>query len=195
MNENRLLAGFIQEKIKEGRPKPPDGLFFLGGDHHDHLPAFQARARLNYGFFSQIGLDALGHFDTQLLVRHFATLEADVHFDLVTLFQEAADIAQFDAVIADVGGGAEFDFLDFDHFLLLLGGCGFLLQLEAVFAVIHDATDRWILVGLDFNQIHAGFFGEREGFVAGQDTDHLAVGADDADARDADFLVLAVTFF
>ena len=105
-------------------------LFTLRGDHHDHLAALEARALLDGDFLAEIGLDALGHLQTQLLVRHFAPLEADVDLDLVAFLEKAAQVAQLDRVVAVVGGRTELEFLDLDDLLLLLGRIGLLLRLE-----------------------------------------------------------------
>ena len=125
---------------------------------------------------------------------HFAALEADVDLDLVAFFQEAAQVAKLDDVVAVVGGRAELEFLDLDDLLLLLGRVRLLLQVELVLAVIHDAANRRIRGRLDFNQVDARFLGQRDGFVAREHADHLAVETDHAHARDADLEVLAVAF-
>src|SRR5688500_17808881 len=93
---------------RDRRARRPGGgeLLALGGDHHDHLAALEARALLDDHALAQVGLDALGHFQTQLLVGHLAALEADVDLDLVAFLQEAAQVAQLDGVVADVGGRA-----------------------------------------------------------------------------------------
>src|SRR3546814_2627982 len=42
-----------------GSVSPPLGrrLFLFWSDHHDHLPAFQARARFDHDAFAEVGLD------------------------------------------------------------------------------------------------------------------------------------------
>src|SRR5690606_39819567 len=89
-------------------------LLLLGGDHHDHLPAFQARARFDHDVFAEIGLDPRGHLAAELLVAHFAATEADVDLELVALFQELAHPAQLDLVVALIGDRAGLDLLDLD---------------------------------------------------------------------------------
>src|SRR5690606_9376510 len=112
-----------------GRP-PPQRLLLLGCDHHDHLPAFQARPRLDHDVLAQVGLDPAGHLPAQLLMAHLAATEADVDLDLVALFQEAAHVAQLDLVVTLVGDRAELHFLDLDLLGLLLGLAGPLLLFE-----------------------------------------------------------------
>src|SRR5690606_28757761 len=109
------------DAIREGRiPAPPPSRpaiarrpgqsLLLGRDHHDHLPAFQARTGLDHDVITQIGLDPAGHFATQFLMAHFTTTEADIDLDLVTLFQETAHVAQLDLVVALVRDRTELHF-------------------------------------------------------------------------------------
>src|SRR3546814_20462612 len=53
-------------------------------------------------------------------------------------------------------------------------------------------SHRRIRIGLDFHEVQAFVLGQRQRLVARQHADHLAVAADHAYARNADFLVLAV---
>src|SRR6476469_4680063 len=187
---------------REGAPRsaPPDHVksrpvtsgLLLRGDHHHHLAAFQAWARLDDDVLAQVALDPVGHLATELLMAHLAATEADVDLDLVALFQEAAHVAQLDLVVALVGDGAELHFLDLDLLGLLLGLVGLLLLLELELAEIHDLADRRIRVRLDLDQVEAFFLGHPQGVVARQDADHFAVAADHAHARHADLVVLAV---
>src|SRR3546814_3858696 len=81
-------------------------LFLLGSDHHDHLPAFQARARFDHDVFAEVCLDPGSHFATEFLVAHLAAAEADVDLELVAHFQELAHLAQLDLVVAFIGDRA-----------------------------------------------------------------------------------------
>src|SRR5690606_24838363 len=176
-------------------PSPPwGGLLLLRRDHHDHLPAFKARARFDHDVLAEVTLDPGGHLPAQLLVAHLAATEADVHLDLVAFLQEAAHVAQLDLVVALVGHRAELHFLDLDLAGLLLGLVGLLLHFELELAEVHDLADRRIRVRLDLDQVKAFLFGKAQGLVARQDADHLAIGSDHAHARDSDLLVLPVLF-
>src|SRR5690606_30064921 len=167
-------------------------LLLLRGDHHDHLPALEPGAGLDHDVLAQVGLDPLGHFPAQLLVAHLAATEADVDLDLVAVLQEAAHLAQLDLVVALVGHRPELHFLDLDLAGLLLGLVGLLLGLELELAEVHDLAHRRIRVGLDLHQVEGFLLGHRKRLVARKHADHLAVAADHAHARDADFLVLSV---
>src|SRR5690606_12419468 len=167
-------------------------LLLLGRDHHDHLPAFQARARFDHDVFAEVGLDPRGHLAAELLVAHLAAAEADVDLDLVALLQEAAHVAQLDLVVAFVGDRAELEFLDLDLLRLLLRLVGLFLLFEAELAEVHDLADRRIGVGLDLDEVEPRVLGHLQRFVAREHADHFAVRADHAHARDADILVAAV---
>src|SRR5690606_33691521 len=121
-------------------------LLLLRRDHHDHLPAFKARARFDHDVLAEVTLDPGGHLPAQLLVAHLAATEADVHLDLVAFLQEAAHVAQLDLVVALVGHRAELHFLDLDLAGLLLGLVGLLLHFELELAEVHDLADRRIRV-------------------------------------------------
>src|SRR5688572_28088002 len=167
----------------------------LRRDHHDHLPAFKARTRLDHDVLAQVGLDPRGHLAAELLVAHFAATEADVDLDLVALFQEAAHVAQLDLVVALVSHRTELEFLDLDLLGLLFRLVGLLLLLEAELAEVHDLADRRIGVGLDLHEIQPLVLGHAQRFVAREHADHLAFAADHAHARDADFLILPIGLF
>src|SRR5690606_898727 len=167
-------------------------LLLLRRDHHDHLPALEARPGLDHDVLAQIGLDPGGHLAAELLVAHLAAPEADVDLDLVPFLEELAHLAQLDLVVALVGHRTELDFLDLDLLRLLLGFVGALLLFEAELAEVHDLADRRIGVGLDLDQVQALFLGHGKGFVARKHADHLAVRSDHAHARYADFQVPAV---
>src|SRR5690606_1337093 len=175
--------------------QPPRRLLLLRRDHHDHLPAFKARARFDHDVLAKVGLDPASHLAAQLLVAHLAATEADVDLDLVALFQEAAHVAQLDLVVALVGDRAEFHFLDLDLPGLLLGLVGLLLHFKLELAEVHDLADRRIRVGLDLDQVQAFVLGHAQRLVARQDADHFAIRSDHAHARDTDLVVFPVLLF
>src|SRR5690606_38642823 len=175
-----------------GSPRCARRLFLFGGDHHDHLPALEPGAGLDHDVLAQVGLDPLRHLPAQLLVAHLAATEADIDLDLVAVLQEAPHLAQLDLVAALVRHRPELHFLDLDLSRLRLGHVGLLLGLEPELAEVHDLAHRRIRVGLDLHQVEAFLLGHRKRLVARKHADHLAVAANHAHARDADFLVLAV---
>src|SRR5690606_18345701 len=164
----------------------------LGGDHHDHLPAFQPGARFNDDILAEVGLDPGGHLAAEFLVAPLAAAEADVDLDLVAFLDETAHLAQLDLVVAVVGDRTELHFLDLDLLGLLLGLVGLLLQVELELAEVHDLAHRRIRIGLDLHQIEALILGLLQCFVARQHADHLSVGTDHAYAWYADLVVTAI---
>ena len=125
-------------------------------------------------------------------MRHLAAAEANGDLDLVAFLKEPQHVAQLDLVVAHVGDGAELHFLDLDLLLLLLGGLRLLLGFELELAVIHDAADRRIAVGLDLDQVHARFLRQCQRFVTGQDTELFRFGTDDTHPRHTDFQVTTI---
>src|SRR3546814_1611800 len=74
----------------------------------------------------------------------------------------------------------------------LLGLVGLLLLVEPELAEVHDLADRRIGVGLCFDQVEPGLFGQLQGLFARTHADHCTVRIDHAHVRDADVLVAAV---
>src|SRR5690348_49104 len=172
----------------------PAKLFLLGADHHRHLAPFHARKLVHHTGLGDVGLDAPGQFDTQLLMRHLATTEADIDLDLVAFLEEPHHVAQLDVVVADVRGRAELQFLDLDLLGLLALRRSLLLLLELELAEIHDPADGRLGGRLDFDQIQARVLGHRQCLVALEDPNLLAIGADDPHARNPDFVVAPIAF-
>ena len=55
--------------------------------------------------------------------------------------------------------GTKLDFFDFDDFLLFTGFIRAFLRFIFEFAIIEYFANRWICIGLDFNQIEAKILG------------------------------------
>jgi hypothetical protein len=71
----------------------------------------------------------------------------------------------------------------------------FLLLLELELAEIHDAANRWVRHRLDFDQIQADVLGHFQRFFTRQDSYLFTVRADYTYPRNANFRILAVSFF
>ena len=125
-------------------------------------------------------------------MRHFATPEAQSHFDLVFFFQETRHVPELDLVIVFVSTGAQFDFLDLHLLLLQLGFVSALLFLILELAVVHDAAD-WRLRGRrDLNQISPGFFSQLQSSSDTHDPQLLTVHTLETNLRNRDFFVEAM---
>src|SRR5690606_35862476 len=62
-------APFAWDRDLAAGPSPPwGGLLLLRRDHHDHLPAFKARARFDHDVLAEVTLDPGGHLPAQLLM-------------------------------------------------------------------------------------------------------------------------------
>lgn len=132
---------------------------------------------------------------TEFLVRHFTTTEAQGDLALVAFFQEALEIAQLDLVVILVGAGAELDLLDLHLLLLESGFVGLLLFLILELAEIHQLAHGRHSHRCDFDQIQPGLFGHAEGCVQGHDAELLAFLADQPDLRRVDLPIYALLFF
>ena len=101
----------------------------------------------------QVAADTLQQPDAEFLMRHFPPAKAQRDLGFVTFAEESDQIPQLDLVIALVGAGPEFDFLDLD--LLELEPC---LVLALGFAIlelaeIHDPANRRLGQWCNLHQI------------------------------------------
>ena len=60
----------------------------LRREHHQHLPAFHARMRLDLGHLGSLLLNSAKYRHAELAVRHFATAEAHGDLHLVAFLEE-----------------------------------------------------------------------------------------------------------
>src|ERR1700682_6097384 len=105
--------------------------YFLRGQQHHHLPSLEPRKLLHDAVRLQVAADTLQQPDAKFLVRHFPPAKAQRDLGFVAFAEESDQIPQLDLVIALVGAGPEFDFLDLD--LLELEPC---LVLALGFAIL-----------------------------------------------------------
>ena len=158
-----VVVGFYRGGWYTGRPllQPCMTGRLLWPDHHHHLAAFQlGKAFQLAGLFRDHFIcDTVQQFQTKLLVRHFATPEAQGHFNLVAFAQEFQHRAHLDIIVMLVRAGTKLDFLDFNDVLLFAGLSLALLLLILEFAEVHDLADRRFRIGRDFNQVKPGLLG------------------------------------
>ena len=171
-----------------GRKIKIRGLY--GPQDHRHLPAFHLRQLINGSHVAHLLGHVLHHFAPAILVGHHAAEEAHADLDSVPVADELADVAEtvLQVMVGDVGG------LDPHrlhlHVVLLLARLFFLLLLVVpVLAVIHDPADRRARFGRDFHQVEVGGLSHLHGLGGVDDTDLLAVRADQANLRHADGVV------
>jgi len=180
----------ILEAVEPAAVKRPDSLSVL---RRCGLGWLEFLFDLNQ--FAQVVAHSFEHTHPEVLVGHFAAPEAQRDFGLVALLDEAAQIAQLDLVIALVGPGPEFDFLDLDDFLARAGFLLALLFLVFEFAVIHQAAHGRIGRGGNFHQVNVVFLGQRQRVGSPVDAKLLAFHANQANFVDADFTVDTLFFF
>ena len=123
---------------------------------------------------------ALQNLPTQVRTGHLAPPEEDGRFDLISLAQEAQHMILLRHVVVVVDVDAEFHFFNDDLFLVLFGLALFLFLLVQEFPVIHDAANRGLSGGRDFNQVQVLFAGHFQRFVGRQDPDLVAFVIDHA---------------
>ena len=152
-----------------------------------HPLAFHRGVLLDLGHVLK-GLEDLVHDPSALVdVGQLAAPEEDVDQDLILVLQELAGPLDLDLDVVVAGLGPHADFLDLDLVGLLLAGAFLLLVLEL--AVVHDLADRRPFVGRDLDEVETKLAGGFHGLAGRQDAEHGAVGANDADGRNADLFV------
>lgn len=177
----KALMGTTLLRLLLGRP-----------DDHDHLTAFHLRHLLDLANSIEICLDPFQLTHAELLVRHFATPEAQGHFDLVLFLKEANHVPELDLVIVFVSTWPQFDFLDLHLLLLQLGFVGTLLFLVLELAVIHDATDGWTGHRRDFHEIDTRFLGHLQCLTNADNTQLFAFHTLETNLRNRNFFVEAM---
>jgi hypothetical protein len=157
------------------------GYFDFGGDDHEHAPPFHLRPHFYDRYILEFGDKAFKGLLPQFHMCDFPTAEHHGDLGLVPLFQEAADMLDFEGQVMVVGLGAELHFLDLDVDLFLLGFLQFFALLIFELAEVHDAADwrygRW----RDLHQVQLLSFGQRQGLLNGEDAELLAIRPNDPD--------------
>ena len=170
------------------------GSVFTRRDHHDHLAAFQLRILLDGPVFLEICLDTLEQLQSELLVGHFAAPESQSDLGLVSAGQKPNQIPELDLVVTLLCAGPELNFLDVDLLLLAARRLCLLVLLEHELTVVHDAADWRLGIRRNLDQIQTQFCSAGNGFVDGEYSYLLTVGADDSNARCRDLIVSPYTF-
>ena len=170
-------------------------LFFFGGNHHHHLAAFHFWKLLNGSHFCHIFFHTFQKLCAKLLVCHLASPETQGNFDFISICQKAVDVAHFDLVVALVGAGTEFDFLNLHLSLVFFGFIALFGLLVFEFAKIHKLAYRRLGSGRYFHQINLLFFRHSYGLTNGHNTELLAGFTDQSHFFGVDFAVDACFAF
>ena len=170
-------------------PDGPELFLWQRRDHHHHLTAFELR----HGFDLAVDLHLFGDpvelLAAKIHVGHFAATEAQGDLHLVAALQELDRIFDLAVEVVVIGARTDFDFFDFDDFLVLTSFGFTLLLLVFELTVVHDLADGRRGGGGNFHQIKPGFFSHCQCAIGRNDADVLAVGADQADVRAANAFV------
>ncbi|KAF5045331.1 hypothetical protein DSECCO2_482370 [anaerobic digester metagenome] len=124
-------------------------------------------------------------------MRHLASTEKDRDLAAVPVLDEAADVLDLGQQVVVVGVRPEFDFLDLDLGLALLGFLGLLLFLVEILAVVHDLADRRLGVGRHLDQVKTQLFGTFQGLGHAHDAQLVPVISYNPDFLGPDLLVPA----
>ena len=112
---------------------------------------------------------------------HLTTAEAHSDLDTVAILQEFHRTAHFGVQVVGVDARRHTDLFDLNDVLIFPGFLFFLELVEAEFAVVHDLADRRNGIGRDLDQVKLLLLGHFQGSLGRDDSDHRAVGSDEAD--------------
>src|SRR5439155_7545401 len=132
---------------------------------------------------------ALENAPADLGMRHLASAEENRRLDLVALGEEALDVLLLEVVVVHVDLRPEFDLLDLDHALVLLGLAGALLFLVLVLAEIHDPADRRHRSRRDLDEVESLLLGDGQRGRRRHDPELLSRLVDHADFSNTNALV------
>jgi len=170
-------------------------LFLFGRDDGDHGAPFHAGWGLDDTFVADVGDDFFEEDKSAIFVGDLAATEFDGEFGFVTFFEKAEDVIDFEVEVVVVGFGPQLDFFDLDLGGVFAGFFGFLLLLVLELSEVHELANGGGSRFSDFDEVKTLFFGHLKSAQSGDDTDLLAVSADEADFFDTDTSVDAGFFF
>src|SRR5271157_1400505 len=136
---------------------------FQRADEDVRVAALQARQGLYAAVRSQIGGEPHEQLLAQVGVCDFAAPELHHGLDAIAFRQEPDSVIHLEVVVMVVGVGAELQFLDLDHVLLLLGVVLLLFLLVLIVPEIHDLGHRGDDGRRHQNQVEAQFLRSAEG--------------------------------
>ncbi len=137
----------------------------------------------------QVLLDALENLQPKLGVGDLATPEHHCEANLVAFLEKPTSVPGLELVVVLLDAGPELDLFDLDVVLLLLGlpGRPGLLVLEL--PVVHQLDHGRPCVGGHLHQVQPRCLSALSGLVDADDTDLLALIADEANGADPDLVV------
>ena len=155
------------------------------------VASVELRLALSDGVFGEKTEDLVQEILTDFFVRHFATAEDNHNFDVVTIFKETFDFADFDVKVVVADFETDFHLLKLGLFFASLFAIFslFFHLLVLVFAPIDDFDDRRVGVSGNLDEVDASVTGEKLGFTARHDAELLSISSNYAYFRITNFSV------
>lgn len=159
-------------------------------DLHVDIAPSHLRLLIDVAHGEEVGLDLLGQFVSELLMRHLTTAELKLDAHLVAFREEVLRVDDLDVVIVRVDADAEFHFLHLAALLMLVGLLLVLLLDVLVLAVIDNFAHGRIGVRSHFHQVKPTLFGDANGLRSRDDTKlMMTIFLDDAHLRRTNALI------
>jgi hypothetical protein len=152
---------------------------FFRGDDDEHAPPFHLWSYFDYGDVCECFNEFVQCCLAKIHMGNFPAAEDDSYFCLVPFFNKPAGMLYLEVQVVIVGFGTKLDLLDHYLYLLLAGFLEFFALLVFEFAVIHDPANRRHRGRRYLNEVELLTFCKRQSFLKRQNTELLAVGADD----------------
>ena len=151
----------------------------------------ELRLAFDNGAVSEESEDFVEHLLPHFFVGKLATTEDNHDFDVVSVVEEAANLADFNVKVVVANLEADFHLLKlgllFASFFAIFGLFFHLLVL--VFAPIDDFDDGRVGIRGDFHEVNTGVSGEKLGVTARHDAELLSIRSNYANFRVTDFSV------
>lgn len=125
----------------------------------DHFPRLLRRSVLDFSIFRKLLDDAFHHFSAFFDVSHFATPEKHGDLNLVVVLEKANCFLDFEVDVVLASFRADANLFQFGLVSFVLRSPLTLVVLELT--EVHDATNRRLGLGSDFDQVETlilGFF-------------------------------------
>ena len=152
--------------------------FFARREEHGQITAFKNGLLVDVAAFAQCICEAFQEGCTDILVSHLTTLELNHYLHFIAVREEAASLINLGVEIVGIDFASQLNFLGVDLLLLFLVFFFFLVTVETVLTVVHDAAYSGCCLCYHQNQIHVLVVGKIKSLRQRNDTDLFVVGAD-----------------
>ena len=145
------------------------GRHLHGTEQDVRIAAFHARGAVHQAVAGEVFGEAEEKFAAEIGMGDLAAAELDDGFDAVAFLEETDGVVFLEVVVVVVGVRAEFEFLDLDHVLLLLGFVLFLFELVLIVPIIDRFGHGRHRGGRDNDEIETQFLRTAESGGGGHD--------------------------